>query len=364
MATPTPSSPPREGPRATVPALASRLEELILERGLAPGDRFLTAAEAATHLRVRRDAANRALQVLAQRGRVERSQRRGATVTEPPATAPLLAQVLVLVQEDHDRDRVRFPEAAQVGLHGALVGCDLRVEVVPTGGAAEVVEPLVRDALRGGEPTGLVLVRCDYPTQRLARDSGLPAVLHGTPYAGIDLPSVDVDGRQAGGLMVESLVARGAERIAVVRRDRALPGDRAFMEGAREAARDAGIEGSALAELELAPYPELVQAELAVELSRPGSVGVIGATAALADAALAAGIGAGRVLGEDLHVHAGTPRTSGARPTFATLSPSKDDEWQGAALGRLLAAGRAGEPRSDLLAPVLVPCFLSEPDRV
>lgn len=356
-----PSSTPQESPRPTVPALASRLEELILERGLAPGDRFLTAAEAAAHLRVRRDAANRALQVLAQRGRIERRQRRGATVTEPPEQAPVLARVLVLVQEDHERDLVRFPEAAQVGLHGALVGCDLRVEVVPTGGASGIVEPLVREALRGGERTGLVLVRCDYPTQRLARDSGLPAVLHGTPYAGIGLPSVDVDGKQAGTLLVESLIARGAERIVVVRRDRALPGDRAFMAGARAAVRAAHLDGRSIAELELAPYPELVRAELAAELSAPGMVGVVCATAALADAALEAGRTAGRTPGVDLHVHAGTPRASGRAP-YATLAPTRDDEWQGAALGQLLAAARAGEAAPALLEPVLVPCRIVEPE--
>ncbi len=266
---------PKTAERATVPELATRLQGIIESRGLVPGDRFLTTEEAARFLRVRSDLANRALQVLVHRGHIERRQRIGATVADPGTSSPVLEKVHVLVQENHGRQKATFSPAAQAGLHSALVGCELEIHVLPSGGAEEILEPLIRRSLRGGSPEGLVLVRCDYPTQRQARDSGLSAVVHGTTYAGIDLPSVDVDSRQMGGLQVESLVKHNPQRLVVIRRDRTLPGDRAFMEGFRQAAGRAGIGPDRITELEIAPYEDLVRAELGLLFDGDESLSLI-----------------------------------------------------------------------------------------
>lgn len=349
----------KEPDRVSVPHLATRLQGVIEERGLVPGDRFLTTGEAARHLRVRRDLANRALQVLVHRGRIERRQRVGATVAEPGCAPPALERVHVLIQENHRSGRTVFAPAAQVGLHSALVGCDVEISVVPTGGAEEFLEPLLRRTLRGGRPEGLVLVRCDYPTQRLVRDCGLSSVVHGTTYAGIDLPSVDVDGRQMGGLQVESLLARGCERLVVLRRDRTLPGDRAFMEGLRSAASAAGHDSARITELEIAPYPDLVQAELSRLFERDETLGLICATEAFADAALASATEAGRTIGRDVWLQANDVRGARGCPPFSYLEPVEDAEAQGASLGRLLAARQADADA--VPEQILIPCRLVEP---
>lgn len=345
--------------RVTVPELAARLQGVIEARGLVPGDRFLTTEEAARYLRVRSDLANRALQVLVHRGRIERKQRIGATVADPSLLNPALEKVHVLVQENHGRKKASFSAAAQAGLHSALVGSELEIHVLASGGAEEVLDPLIRRSLRGGNPEGLVLVRCDYPTQRQARDSGLSAVVHGTTYAGIDLPSVDVDAFQMGGLQVESLAARQCQRMVVIRRDRTLPGDRRFMEGFRQAAHRAGIGPDRITELEIAPYAELVRAELAMVFAGDETLGIVCANEEFAAAALTAAEETGRKQGSDVWLQVNDVRQASRRPAFPYLEPAQDLEAQGADLGRLLAA-RLADPLC-AAENILVPCALVQP---
>lgn len=333
---PDPSSLPQ---RPSVPHLAGQLAAFIEERGLVPGDRFLTTEEAARHLKVRRDLANRALQVLAQRGQIERSQRIGARVAEPGRAPRTFDRVHLVTQVNHPRTQTWSSAAFQVGLHTALPGCEIDVNQVSAEGAAGVL----REALRQRTPEGLVLVRCDYPTQRLAADSGLPAVLHGSPYAGITLPSVDVDGAQMGQLQAEALIRHGCDRLVVVRRDRALPGDRAFMSGFRAAAHMRGFGCNEIDELELAPFPEVVAAELAILFEKEAGLGIVCSTRELADATWAAGKECGRIVGDDLWLHCNQAGNASALPPYPFLTPSEGDEAQGAELGRLLA-GRLADP--------------------
>ena len=353
----------RPADTGSISALAAWLDGLITARGLAPGDPFLTTEEAARLLKVRRDSANRALQVLVQRGRIERRQRVGATVAQAGLAPPALARVHVLVQEEHGRGGGSYPAATQVGLHSVFPGSEVELHVVPGAGARPLLEPLVRDALARPRPEGLVLVRCAYPTQRFAQDCGLPAVVHGSTYSGIELSSLDVDGEQLGRLQAGALLAAGGERIVVLRRDRALPGDRRFLTGLREAAAREGLACDELDELELPPFAELVSAELASLFREDARLGLVATTLELADAARDAASAAGRVLGADLWLHANSPdRLSGARP-YRCAVPVLDGAAQGVALGRLLARTLADPAaqserctiRSELVDPTEAP---------
>jgi DNA-binding LacI/PurR family transcriptional regulator/DNA-binding transcriptional regulator YhcF (GntR family) len=325
----------------SIPDLAGQLASFMQERGLVPGDRFLTTKEAAQHLRVRRDLANRALQVLAQRGLIERAQRIGSRVSAPQAAPRTLERVHIVVQANHPRAQHWSSAAFQVGLHAALPGCEIDVDQVSAEGAAAVL----RSALRQPSPEGLVLVRCDYPTQRLAENSGLPAVLHGSPYAGITLPSVDVDGAQMGQLQAQALIQSGCERLVVVRRDRALPGDRAFMTGFRAAAQALGFGCNEIDELELAPFAEVVAAELKILFRKAVRLGIVCSARELADATWNAAMASGRRAGEGFWLHCNQAAMASGTPAFPYLAPSVSDEEQGAELGRLLAA-RLADPSS------------------
>ena len=70
-------------------ALARRLEEDIRQRGLKPGDAYLDLKKSARMLGVSSSTANRALQLLTQRGALTRVQRLGTFVSAPlAATGP------------------------------------------------------------------------------------------------------------------------------------------------------------------------------------------------------------------------------------------------------------------------------------
>ena len=268
-------------------ALAARLERLLDERSLRPGDRFLTAREAARHLGVRQASANRALQVLEHRGRLHRRQRLGAVVAEPALAPPVLTRVHMLVQEERARSASGEEEAVQVGLQRALPGCAVEVAALPAEDAAQAVERVMRAALRGAGPEGLVLVRCGYAIQRQVADSGLSAVIHGSAYPGVALASLDEDAAQKGRLQAEALLERDCRRALVLRRDRSLPGDAEFLRALQLELARAGWPADAVDLCELVPEARVVGAELHARLSAAGDgrVGIVAATPSLAQAA-------------------------------------------------------------------------------
>src|SRR5262245_52826460 len=69
------------GPR--VVDVAEQILADIRRRGLQPGDAYLGTAETTQWLRMNGSTVNRALQLLAQRGVIERRQRRGTIVRDP-----------------------------------------------------------------------------------------------------------------------------------------------------------------------------------------------------------------------------------------------------------------------------------------
>jgi len=349
--------------RPPVLELAERMQELIRETGLAPGDRFLTAREAASTFRVRLDLANRALQVLVQRGWLQRRQRLGAVVTDPTRSRLSLGRIHILFQEDHQRVERGLAAPVQVGLQRVLPGCDVVVSVIPTGGGADYVETMLRRLGAGERPEGLLLRRCDYPTQRRVADSGLPAIVHGSIYPGVALSSVNMDGRQAGELQARELVRAGCARVVYLRGDRSVPGEQELLRGLRAGVEAEGLGPTAVDLIEVPPFADLVREELAQNLvdARPDRpVGVVANIAPLADAALDA---LGRLGWEDgrVRVHANLiPTELGARAPYPFLRPVVDEEEQGVLLGQLLC--RRVELPGAANTHRLVPCELVRPE--
>ncbi len=347
----SPGSPRRP---SSISDLADRLDRFIEESGLQAGDAFLTARETATHLQVRRDDANRALQILVHRGVIERRQRLGARVLAPSRNVPELEKVLVVVQGDGARGEVGFAPGAQVGLHSKFAGASIELISVETGGAGYGVAPLIRSALKSGRRVGLVLVRCDYPTQRLAADSGIPVVIHGSAFQGIPISSVDLDYHRAGWLHGEAFKERGCDRWFSLGRDRILPGDRHFLNGFREAAAANGMACDAVADVGVGPYPDLTRAVIEDLLETPGRLGVVAQTHELAaEVARIAG-----ALGSDTRVHTNAIANGSVSASYSFLTACQEVEEQGAILGSLLRE-RAVSPAAE---PVhyLVDCQLVE----
>lgn len=86
-----------------------------------------------------------------------------------------------------------------------------------------------------------LLVRCSQPVQQAFCDQRVPAIICGSPYRGIDLPSIDVNyqalGRHAAGL----LASKGHRRIGYARSRTAFPGDSECFKCFTEAAAKSSI---------------------------------------------------------------------------------------------------------------------------
>jgi len=85
---------------STVDLVASRIEELIFERELRPGEVLPAERELAAQLKVSRNVLREALRTLAQKGLLRVIQGRGAFVTEP-STEPLKASISTLLRLRH-----------------------------------------------------------------------------------------------------------------------------------------------------------------------------------------------------------------------------------------------------------------------
>ena len=134
--------------------LADRLAGEIGARGLEPGDRFLTAAEAAKALRVSMTLANRALQLLAQRGVIERRQRTGAVVAAPRSefAAAGLARVAVFVPEADVVSEGLLEDGVIVGLQRALPGCSIGFHATGRNRDGDALEEMLRELGQQREP--------------------------------------------------------------------------------------------------------------------------------------------------------------------------------------------------------------------
>lgn len=245
--------------------LAQRIERDIQERNLRAGDAYLTTAQTARMLGASTTIANRALQFLARNGRLERKQRRGTFVADPnPGKAgPAISRVHLVVHQRYMKAEGLLADGVIVGLQTELPGVDVSFNFMPPGAEREYVEDLTRSIMQSGQPEGLVLVRAPLEVQQLVDESGLAAVVYGTPYLSVNhLSFVDADQRAIGQLLTEHALAKGASQILVVMRDRMLPGDSPYLDAVHGAVARAGLAADRIRIRFLARDRELVAAEV------------------------------------------------------------------------------------------------------
>lgn len=230
------------GPR--IVDVAEQIVADIRKRRLRPGDPYPGTAETAQRLHISGSTVNRAFQLLAQRGVVERRQRKGTIVGDlrPRGNDATLRRVHLVVREDHLRAEGLWADGVLWGLQGALPGVELQFNFRPEVDEAEYVEQMIGDVLRSRQPAGLVLIRSTVVTQRLVAASGLPAVVSGTLQPSItNLPSVDRDQRQIGVLLAQHLLDDKCKRFAIFTRERIAPGDHLTIDGALATLAAAGV---------------------------------------------------------------------------------------------------------------------------
>lgn len=334
------------GPR--IIDVAERIMADIRRRKLRAGDAYLGTAETAQQLRVSGSTVNRAFQLLAQRGVVERRQRRGTIIANvhPKRPDTTLDRVHLVVRKDHLKAEGLWADGVLWGLQGALPGVALQFNFRPAVDETEYVEQLIRDVLSTRQTAGLVLIRSSAITQRLVAASGLPAVVSGTLQPSIDnLPSIDRDQRQIGELMARHLLRARSKKFLIFLRERLTAGDHAALDAALATLATAGVSLDAV-QIRCLPSDEEAIAAAAAELlaSASGRVGCFCRSATLAR-------GVQRAVTElrlpadkrpTLAVADAAGRTD-AETGYAYIEPTIAAEEYGAQLGRMLAASARGE---------------------
>lgn len=345
-------------------ALAERIAADIRARRLRPGDAYPGTAETAARFRVSGTTANRALQLLAHRGVLERRQRSGTFVADPAGRdaadgATGLRRVRLLVHEDYLRTEGLLADGVLIGLQGELPRAEIRFDFLPAAGEDAHVAALVAEALRSRTPEGFVLYRSSAASQRTVAASGLPAVISGTPHPGVTgLPWIDRDQRRIGQVLTGHLLSRGCRRIVALMRDRVTAGDHVLLDAVFAAV---GAAGSIAARF-LPADAEIVRAAIVELLAADRTpTGLVCRSEPLAAAAVEAVAGLPRRRRPEMAV-ADLYRRDGPAAGLAWADSAVEPQELGRELGRMLARQSGGRgPSEESSAGVLIPVVLRPP---
>lgn len=229
--------------------LIARIEQDILQRGLAPGDRYLTTREVAKMLNVSTMSAGRALQDLAGRGIVERRQGAGTIIGRTPQeAAPFeMRHVHILTPANYYNFETPLFQGLSAGLHQALPFDSIQVTFLPEYDQASFVRGMLEQDTERSSRSAFVLILSSPQVQQIFLDYGAPAVVLGSVYPGErTLPWINFDAVGMGRALVEHFVARGVTRLACLLRDSMRYGDAEMLDGIQGAWAKAGLPGDAL----------------------------------------------------------------------------------------------------------------------
>jgi len=257
--------------------LAEQIEADILKRGLVSGDSYLSAAETAKMLRVGTATANRALQLLEHRQILVRRQRLGTFIANPPGeTGHSLRRVNLIVDQNYLKTEGVLADGILVGIQKALPEADLRFRFMPATDDPDFVHNMIDEALQSPHREGFVLVRASLTAQRIVADSGLPAVIHGTPYPSITtIPWIDRDAHQIGQLLTEYLLERGCRHLLLLLRQQVMPGDHGLLDTVQQQLERAGTGRSFTLRCLPAVKGEIQQEVTSLLTRRKGKWGII-----------------------------------------------------------------------------------------
>ena len=346
--------------------LAEHLEQDIRCRGLGPGDRYLTAAEAGNLLGVSTATAYRAMKVLAERQLLVGQRKRG-TFIGPRVDAPhrvVVGTIYLLMHGDKRSLRnIRF-ETVIDAIRAALPGADVQISFVPKHDMLPFVRRVVSKGRASGELSGVVTGSLPREVHQFLAEFEIPTLILGSTY--LDHPgirSLDIDQREAGRLLVQYLIERGHRRMALLTHVEGYPGDNHFFDGVSAALTSAELPHDTLV-MRLAPDIDataMLARELLDTADRPTAF--IARTPSDADAigrtASSLGLSVpGQV--EVVFQHHCIARIES--PPYPHVRPAVSGERIAALLGRLLGSVCEGKPLEE--NHVVVPVKLHVPENV
>jgi DNA-binding LacI/PurR family transcriptional regulator len=233
-----------------VVTLAEQLASGIRSSGLKAGDSYMNAAEVAKELRVSASMANRVLQILAECGIVERAQKRGTIISNPNPEHPVNAikRVHMITFQDTVKQSGLMADPVIVGMQRKLPGVMIQFNFLPPMGNPDHLARLLDEARRSSDQVGIVLTKAPAHAQRMVAESGIAAVIHGYPQAGVEnLPSITTDYDESGRLAGRFCVDSHGERTVLVLPNRPiLEGDYRLMTGIQAEMASAGYKADSV----------------------------------------------------------------------------------------------------------------------
>jgi DNA-binding LacI/PurR family transcriptional regulator len=273
-------------------SLVARLEQDIRQRGLWAGDPYLSAPEVAAMLGISATTAHRAMQALAARQMLIRRRNRGTFVGpffEMKHSSSIRTVYALMPAPGLNTDTIPL-DPFIYGVRSKIRNANVQVCFLPPGDARGYLEDLLCQALTAGNAASFVPISCPREIYRRLADSGAPTVVFGTPYIDQrDIPSVDVDNRMAGRLLMEHLIGGGHRRMAVLMAAEGQPGTNCFFDGVSEAMTQSELPHNALIQRSVPLENSAVEAQLRelLAMSEPPTA-IIARTPMMAKAVMSA----------------------------------------------------------------------------
>ena len=243
--------------------LALRVEADIKRRGLTSGDRYLTGEEVGRMLNVSSISANRAMQMLAEKGLLVRQRKAGTFIGDAvqlPAAATRKRVHLVLNTGIWPDDRLAgttYVNQLLCGILDVMPDCSVQTDIVGPSEIKGFARRIISTYMDTADVAGVVLVRSSPETQRQLAEAGVPTAIFGSVFPGVgSLARVDVDQAEIGRLSIDYLNRAKHKRAVMLMVNPWLSGDNRFIAGMMEACQ--AHSGGCLLEIQSVPADDTV----------------------------------------------------------------------------------------------------------
>jgi DNA-binding LacI/PurR family transcriptional regulator len=347
--------------------LAERLVADIRRRGLAVGDRYLTADEVCHELGVGKTVAVKAMRLLAEQGALVSRQRSGTFIgpTLGKDKNSKVQTIYVLLPAGDPSTSHWLFQPFIAGIHTEIPDVDVHFTFIPEKEPVAYVRELIDGPRASGQLTGIVAVSCPSVVYRYLIEQRVPAVIYGSVYSSeLPITSVDSDSFQSGQLLARHLIDRGHRRIAFLMTGAGRPGNYLFQDGIIDALAAAGLSPSVLIPRLIHNDIEALRA-IAKELldgpERPTAIITRGSAQVEAMATVVAE--AGLIVPDDVEIVFDYDQTTlrPHTPSYPWVQPTLSFTEITAMIGKILKEMSEGMPSSP--KRVVIPVELHEPVR-